>query len=171
MVILTGTWSRAPPSPAGQTEEQKPPLCSRRRVQERRSWPASYSGSWISTWPLRRCSCRNESSVTTSCHRQIKKYWTWERDERVPVSVGAVQIQPHSFTSSYAGKSFNFQNLRSDESLVENRQPIILKEDTWQLKLIQYETKGLTVVEEEFRPFTASIDLFTTLGTIFPSEI
>lgn len=48
----------------------------------------------------------------------------------VPLCVSAVQIKPHSFSLHKIRKCFNFQNLWSNKSLVENRQPVILQEHT-----------------------------------------
>lgn len=56
----------------------------------------------------------------------------------IPFFISTVQIQPHMFTSSNVGKLFNFQDLQSNESFVENRQPVILQEET-QLEVTQYE--------------------------------
>lgn len=66
--------------------------------------------------------------VRTRCGLQSNK---GEVKAGEPVPVGTVQIQPHSFTASDAGRRFHLQNLWTHEPLVEKRQPVILREERW----------------------------------------
>lgn len=52
-----------------------------------------------------------------------------EAQADAPLGVGAVQVQPHSAAFLKGRKRFDPQNLWSDQCLVENRQPVILKGD------------------------------------------
>lgn len=56
---------------------------------------------------------------------------TGEVEAGEPVPAGTVQIQPESFTASDAGRRFHLQNLWTHEPLIENRQPVILREERW----------------------------------------
>lgn len=117
--ILSGTWSSTLPPLAAR--EQKLPLCWRRGTSEGRSWLSCNSDSWTSTWPRHFCNCTENVLLTV----YLKKITPLR--SRVPLFVCTVQIQPQALTSRKAGLR-HFQDLLSNKSLVEKRQPIILQE-------------------------------------------